>query len=98
MALNRGPQVSLLVGLGLLEALLVAQAVVAVVRLAGGDRPPETGVFAAYLVISLLAVPAGTLWALTDRSRYGPAVLAVACFVAAVLVLRLLQLWEGVGA
>jgi hypothetical protein len=98
VALARGPQVSLLVGLGVLEVLLLVQAVVAVVQLAGGDRPAETGVFVAYLAISVLAVPAGALWALTDRSRYGPAVLAVACLVGAVLVLRLQQLWGGPGA
>ena len=98
VALTRGPQVSLLVGLGVLEALLLAQAVVAAVQLAGGDRPAETGVFVAYLVVSVVAVPAGALWALTDRSRWGPAVLGVACLVVAVLVLRLEQLWDGVGA
>ena len=97
VARSRGPQVGLLVGLGLLELLLLAQVVVSIVLVSGGDRPTEGVNFAAYLATAVLLVPAGALWALTDRSRYGPAVLGVTCLVVPVLVVRLQQLWDGTG-
>jgi hypothetical protein len=97
VARNRGPQLGLLVGLGLLEALLLVQVVVSI-SLAGGGAPAEGVNFVAYLATAVLLVPGGTLWALTDRSRYGPAVLGVVCLVVPVLVVRLQQLWDGTGA
>ena len=41
---------------------------------------------------------AGVLWARTERTRWAGTVLAVAALVVAVMVWRLLQLWEATGA
>lgn len=85
-----------LLGLALLELGLLAQVVVAVVLLVRGDRP-EDGMltFVLYLVGSLLVLPAGVLWGLLDRSRWSSAVVAVACLVVPVLVVRMNQVWSG---
>ena len=83
---------------GVLEALLLVQAVLAVVAMAGGDTPPETATFAGYLAGVVLVPVAGSLWARTERTRWAGTVLAVAAAVVAVMVWRLLQLWEATGA
>jgi hypothetical protein len=85
-------------GAALLEAVLVVQAVVAVLALAGGERPPQTAAFVGYLVGAVLIPVAGLLWARTETSRWAGTVLAVAALVVAVMVWRLVQLWNATGA
>ena len=87
-----------LLGAALLEVLLLVQAVLAVVAMAGGNTPPETATFVSYLVAVLLVPPAGVLWARAEPSRWAGTVLAVAGIVVAVMAWRLLQLWEAIGA
>jgi hypothetical protein len=82
-------------GAALLEVVLLVQAVVAGVRLAGGYRLPETAAFLGYLVGVVLLPVAGLLWARTERTRWAGTVLAVAAAVAAVMVGRLVQLWDA---
>ncbi|MGY1811303.1 hypothetical protein [Blastococcus sp. SYSU D00820] len=82
---------------GLLEALLVLQAVLAGIALAGGTRPPETATFLGYLSGVLLLPVAGALWARTETSRWAGAVLAVPAAAVSVMIWRLLQLWEATG-
>lgn len=52
----------------------------------------------AYLVTVLLLPALGWLWAREERSRWSSFVLAVAAFVAAVMVARAAQIWYGVGS
>ena len=85
-------------GAALLEAVLVVQAVVALVAFAGGHRPPETAAFLGYLVGVVLVPVAGLLWARTEPTRWAGTVLAVAAAVVAVMVWRLVQLWNATGA
>lgn len=85
-----------LVVAGVLEVLLLVQAAVAVVALAGGDTPPDTATFAGYLAGVVLVPVAGSLWARTERTRWAGTVMAVTGAVVAVMVWRLLQLWEAV--
>lgn len=86
-----------LLGLALLELGLLAQLVVAIVLLAQGGRP-EDGMltFVLYLIGSLLVLPIGVVWGLMDRSRWTSVVIAVACLVVPVLVVRMNQVWFGV--
>jgi hypothetical protein len=78
------------------ELLLLAQAVVAVVLLVqGGQIAGSAGVFLAYLVGTLLVLPLTTLWGLGEPNRWTLVALAVANLVVAVLVLRLAQIWVG---
>ena len=83
-----------LLGAGLLEVLLVVQAAVAVAGMTGGVRLADPATFVSYLVSVLLVPVAGVLWARTDRSRWAGTVIAVAALVVAVMVWRLLQLWQ----
>ena len=87
-----------LVVAGVLEAVLLVQAVVAAAALVGGDRPADTATFVSYLVGVVLVPVAGVLWARTERTRWAGTVLAVAGAVVGVMVWRLLQLWEATGA
>jgi hypothetical protein len=80
---------------GLLEALLLVQAVLAVVAMAGGDTPADTPTFIGYLAGVVLVPVAGALWARTERTRWAGTVIAVAGAVVAVMAWRLLQLWEA---
>jgi len=82
---------------GLLEALLVGQAVRAGARLAGDIELPETATFLGYLAGVLLLPVAGVLFARTETSRWAGTVLAVPAAAVAVMVWRLMELWEAGG-
>jgi hypothetical protein len=81
----------------LLEAVLVVQAVLAVVLLVRGERPPDTPTFLGYLGGILLLPVAGALWARSEPTRWAGTVLAVAAGAVGVMIWRLLQLWEATG-
>jgi hypothetical protein len=83
---------------GLLEAVLLVQAVAVAVAMGGGERPEDTPTFVSYLVAVLLVPVAGVLWARSERTRWAGTVLAVAAAVVGVMGWRLLQLWEATGA
>lgn len=87
-----------LAGAGLLELVLLLQAGIAAAAMIGGTRPADAPTFVGYLVGVLLVPVAGVLWARTERSRWAGTVIAVAALVVAVMVWRLLQLWEASGA
>jgi hypothetical protein len=91
--LDRPPPRALLQGLLLLQALVLLQAVLALSRLGGWDGP--TGELVGYLVVAFLLVPGGMVLSLEERSRWGTAVLAAACLVLAVVVLRLDVVWAA---
>ncbi len=87
-----------LVTAAVLEGVLLVQAGVAVVRLAGGYRPVDTATFLGYLGAVVLVPVAGVLWARNEPSRWAGTVVGIAALVVAVMVWRLLQLWEATGA
>ncbi len=87
-----------LVGAAVLEAVLLLQAGIAVVRLAGGYRPEQTATFLGYLGGVVLMPVAGVLWSRTEPSRWAGTIIGIAALVAAVMVWRLLQLWQATGA
>jgi len=83
-------------------ALLVVQAVVAVVRLFSGPPLPENSTFLIYLVVSVLVLPIALQFATASDegdgpSRWGGLVVAVAAVATAVAVLRLQGLWAAGG-
>jgi hypothetical protein len=92
---NRWLDRSHLVGLALLQALLLVQAGIAVARLVGGGRPAEYGTFVGYLITSVIILPLAVLLAFLERTRWGSVVITVAGLVAAVVTLRLQQVWRG---
>ncbi len=93
-ALGRPPGRGLLRTMFALQALLFVQLLVVLGRLSGGARPAETGTFAGYVVLSLLLLPGGLALAVEERTRWGSAVLAVACLTVAVVELRLDATWR----
>lgn len=96
-ALDRPPGRAHLLGLAALEVLLVVQVVLALVRLALGERPDSLGAFVGYCAVVVFVLPLGLLWSLEERTRWSTVVLAAACLTAAVMVLRLQQIWATVG-
>lgn len=96
-ALRRRIGTAHLAGTALLELLLLVQLGVAVAALAGGDRPEDLPTFLAYLVSVVLLPVAGVLWARSEPTRWAGTVLGVAALAVAVMLWRLLDLWEVTG-
>jgi hypothetical protein len=94
-ALGRPPRLPQLVGLAAVEAVLLVQAVVAMSRMFGGDRPEQMATFVGYLLTAVLIPPLAALLGWSERTRWGSVIVAVACLVLPVMVLRLQQVWHG---
>jgi hypothetical protein len=92
-ALNRRMGLVLLVGLGLLEILLLVLVGLIAARLAGGGRPAGVALLIGYLIAMPIVPVAAGFWGAMERSRWGPAVIAVAGLAAAVLMVRLHEMW-----
>ena len=92
-ALDRLPPKTHLQLLFLLQALVVLQAVVALVR--SGEWDGSKAELFGYLAVSAVLVPGGLFLTVEERSRWGTLVLAVACLVLAVVVVRLLAVWAA---
>ncbi|MCF6469476.1 hypothetical protein FAF44_13900 [Nonomuraea sp. MG754425] len=87
----------LLVGFALLEVALLVQAGFVIAGVAGGGGPEDKVTLFGYVGGEVLIPAAGVFLALAERSRWGPAILAVAGFAIAVMTGRLLQIWQGVA-
>jgi len=96
-ARNRRMSVPLLAATGVLEILLLIQVGLIVARLAGGERPAALATLIGYLCAMPFIPVAAAFWGLVERTRWGPAVIAVAGLVAAVLMVRLHQIWPVIG-
>ncbi len=72
---------------------VLAQAVVAVVALIGGQRPGELVTFLGYLATTLLMVPTAAYFRIVEKSKWASVAFAVAGVTVAVLMVRLDQLW-----
>ncbi|GLU47594.1 hypothetical protein [Nocardiopsis ansamitocini] len=83
-----------LIGLAVLEVLLLAQLAVSVTLLVDGQRPAETATFLSYLITVVLFPPACAAWGFMERSKWGPAVIAFACLILPVMMVRLEQIWN----
>ena len=92
-ARNRRMGVGLLAALGVLEILLLVLVGLIVAKLASGQRPAGLATLIGYLIATPIVPVAAAFWGLLERSRWGAAVVAVAGLVAAVLVVRLHQIW-----
>ena len=91
---GRAPNDLVLGSLALVELLLVAQVVVALVAPAAGNPPTGSLLeFWVYLVSAVLLPPAAAFWALVDRGRWATVVCGVAALAVAVMVYRMFQIW-----
>ena len=78
----------------LVEVLLIAQVVVAIVSPLAGNPPTGSLLeFWVYLVSAVLIPPAAVVWALVERNRWSTAILGVACLAIAVMLYRMGQIW-----
>lgn len=82
---------------GAVEAVLVAQALIAAARVFRGARPAETSTFLIYLVVSVCVLPIALQFARAEPNRWGGTVIAVGAVATGLAVLRLLSLWGGAG-
>lgn len=79
----------------LVEVLVLAQVVIAIVAPLTGNHPTGDLVeFWVYLVTACLFPPAAIVWALTERSRWSTVVLGVAGLAIAVMAYRMDQIWN----
>ena len=79
----------------LVELLLVAQLVVAIVAPFAGNAPTGNPLeFWAYLVSALVIPPLAIVWALVERTRWSNVVLGTAAFAIAVMLWRMEQIWS----
>ncbi len=85
-----------LVGMGVLWLLVLGQVGATVVTMVGGERPEEMIMFISYVATVALLPPACAVWGFMERSKWGPAVIAFACLILPVLLVRLEQLWSPV--
>jgi hypothetical protein len=92
-ALNRRMGLGLLIGLGVLEILLLVLIGFIVARLVEGGRPASLPTLLGYLIAMPFVPLAAGFWGALERSRWGPAVVAVAGLAAAVLMVRLHEIW-----
>ena len=92
-ARDRWIDVTHLVGLALIEGLLLVQAALALAAIGGGHRPGEYATFLGYLVTSVLMLPAAVGLGLMEKTRWGSVIAGAAAVVAAVVTLRLQQVW-----
>lgn len=78
----------------LVEVLLIAQVVVAIVApLAGNPPTGDLLEFWVYLVSAVLLPFGGTAWALLDRSRWSTVILGVIAFSLAIMLWRMQAIW-----
>lgn len=79
-----------------IEVLLVLQLIVGIATSGSAAASMNTGVFIAYLVGLLIVLPVAGFWAIAERqSRWGTSVLLLAAVGLAIMVGRVLQLWNG---
>jgi hypothetical protein len=76
------------------ELLLVAQLVIAIIAPFAGNQPTGSIVeFYIYLVAALIIPFLGGFWALVERDRWSTVILGVACLAIAVMVVRMDIIW-----
>lgn len=91
---GRSPNDLTLGATALVELLLIAQLIIAVIAPGAGNAPTGSGLeFWVYLVSAIIIPPAAAFWALIERGRWSTVVLAVACLAVAVMLYRMSQIW-----
>jgi hypothetical protein len=95
IVLDRLPDDAVLYALLVLEAGLVVQLVIGLVRVFGEHGGVNVAAYVGYLVGALLVLPIGFVWSAGERTRSGTGVLLIAVVTVPVLFLRLHDLWAA---
>jgi hypothetical protein len=91
---GRKPADLSILSLAVVEVLLLAQIVIAIVGPIAGNPPTGNPVeFWLYLGSAAIIPPLAAVWALTERTRWSTVVLGVAALAVAVMVYRMHQIW-----
>jgi len=91
---GRKPADLTLLALVVVEVLLLAQIVIAIVAPAVGNPPTgNPAEFWVYLVTAAIIPPLAVIWALVERTRWSTVVLGVAALAVAVMSYRMYQIW-----
>jgi hypothetical protein len=91
---RRKPNDVTFIALGLVEVLLIAQVVVALIAPAVGNHASGNLVeFWGYLITAIIIPPLAAFWALAEPTRWGTLVLGIAALAIAVMVYRMYQIW-----
>jgi hypothetical protein len=78
----------------LVELLLIAQLIVAVVQPLLGNHPSGSLLeFYTYLISAILLPASAGFWALVERNRWSTVILGAVCLSVAVMLYRMLQIW-----
>ncbi len=93
VAANRVIDLPLFVGAGVLEVAFLGQLVLGLVELSRPHGPVSAWLFVIYLLVLVLVLPVGAIWATLEHSRWGPAVLVIAAIVEPVVLWRLTDVW-----
>jgi VanZ family protein len=92
---GRRPNDVTILATALVEVLLLAQVVIALVQPAVGNPPSgNLAEFWVYLATACLMPPAAIAWALAERTRWSTVVLGVAGLAIAVMAYRMNQIWN----
>lgn len=94
---DRTPDNLVLNTLAVVEAGLLVQLVLGIVRLVGDGDGVAAAEYVGYLVGVLLLIPAGMIWSAGERSRGGTAVLLVAVLLVPFMFVRLADIWAAGG-
>ncbi len=79
----------------LVEVLLVAQLITAIVAPIFGNVPTgNLAEFYAYLISAVIVPPLAVFWSLVERTRWSTVILGVACLAIAVMVYRMDVIWN----
>lgn len=95
---EQAPDRALFTGLAVVAVVVAVQVVIATVRLIGGAGPNGTDrvvTFVGYMLTTLLLPPAGAVLARMEPTRWGSGLIGAAAVIVPVLLLRMLQVWDG---
>ncbi len=93
---GRRPSDGTVGSLALIELLLIAQVVVAIVAPFVGNPPVGSALeFWVYLVSAVLLPAAGVAWALVERSRWSTVIMGVIALSIAVMIWRMQVIWTA---
>ncbi|GAA2072665.1 MULTISPECIES: hypothetical protein [Microbacterium] len=80
--------------LALIEVLLIAQVVTAIIAPFAGNPPTGSALeFWVYLVSAVLIPPAAVAWALVERSRWSTVIMGIGAASVAIMVWRMHVIW-----
>jgi len=80
--------------LALIEVLLIAQIVTAIIAPFAGNPPTGSALeFWVYLVSAVLIPPAAVAWALVERSRWSTVIMGIGAASVAIMVWRMHVIW-----